>query len=176
MPTSAASLISSHYNQRGTQALSPSALHGSINFLPLIPEVILRELQRRRQKLHPIIRRLRGQVISREVTASASGSGGDHRWLSLLLARPKSLLKSWPNCFLHLSLNAQELGVFNYASLGFDFCHVKLWPVHKILCRFFPSSLSLAPFSPPALTVLRSILLRHVLYEVILDFKFFTFS
>lgn len=112
----AASLILSHYNQRGTQALSPSALRGSINFLPLIPEVILRELQRRRQKLRPIIR---GQVISRQVITSASGSGGAHRWLSLRLARPKCLLKSQPNCFLHLSLNAQELGVFNYACSGF---------------------------------------------------------
>lgn len=114
----AASPILSHYNQRGAQALSSSALHSAINFLPLIPEVILRELQRR-QKLRPIIRRLRGQVVSREVITSASGSGEVHRWPSLHLARPKRLLKSWPNCFLHLLLNAQELGAFNYARLGF---------------------------------------------------------
>ena len=58
---------------------------------------------------------------------------------------------------------------------AWDFQHVKLWPGQKILHRVCPSSLSLAPFCPPALTAVRSILLRHVLYEVILDFKFFYF-
>lgn len=159
---------------RHSSPFSIRPYEAGINFLPLIPEVILRELQRRRQKLCPIIRRLRGQVISGEVTASASSSGVAHRWLSLRLARPKSLLKSWPNCFLHLLLNAQELGGFNYSYLGFPSRETLACTENPSPCRpgsslpgtVFSSSSHSPQINPPKTCFVKPCLI----------FKFFTFS
>lgn len=106
----------SHYNQWATLLNLRLPFAVASNFLPLIAEVLFSEMLKRRQKVYLII----CLAFQDQVKLDLCFELCFYSEVAVILSgKAKSILKSWPKCFLHPDFNVQELGGSNNTNSRF---------------------------------------------------------